>query len=100
LQLVASTDGTAAGTSHAQVDQRQKFFEGTYGARVKFADAPDTGADGDHVVQSFFTITPLNAPLDPNYSGIDNEYLPNGGEGRVRDSSGPDPRRSSRSYCR
>jgi hypothetical protein len=36
---------------------------------------------GDHLVETFFTITPLNAPMDPDYGEIDFEYLPNGGWG-------------------
>ncbi len=81
LQLQASTDGTGGGTSQAEFFHQQKFFEGTYAARVKFADAPVSGNDGDHLVETFFTITPLNAPMDPNYGEIDFEYLPNGGWG-------------------
>lgn len=81
LQLQASTDGTAGGTSQAEFLHQRKFFEGTYAARVKFADAPVSGADGDHLVETFFTITPLNAPMDPDYGEIDFEYLPNGGWG-------------------
>jgi hypothetical protein len=81
LQLQASTDGTGAGTSQAEFLHQRKFFEGTYAARVKFADAPVTGSDGDHLVETFFTITPLNAPMDPSYGEIDFEYLPNGGWG-------------------
>lgn len=81
LQLQATTDGTAGGTSQAEFLHQRKFFEGTYLARVKFADAPVSGTDGDHLVETFFTITPLNAPLDPDYGEIDFEYLPNGGWG-------------------
>ncbi|MFV2114732.1 carbohydrate-binding protein [Micromonospora sp. LOL_025] len=81
LQLAASTDGTAAGTSHAELFQRRAFFEGTYAARVRFADAPVAGNDGDRLVETFFTITPLDRPMDPNYGEIDFEYLPNGGWG-------------------
>ncbi|MDG4820686.1 glycosyl hydrolase [Asanoa sp. WMMD1127] len=81
LQLTAATDGTAGGTSHAELFHQRKFFEGTYAARVKFADAPVSGTDGDHLVETFFTITPLDRPLDPNYGEIDFEYLPNGGWG-------------------
>jgi hypothetical protein len=82
LQLQASTDGTAGGTSQAEfLSSQLRFFEGTYAARVKFADAPVSGNDGDHLVETFFTITPLNAPMDPNYGEIDFEYLPNGGWG-------------------
>jgi hypothetical protein len=81
LQLQASTDGTGGGTSQAEFFHQRKFFEGTYAARVKFSDAPVSGTDGDHLVETFFTITPLNAPMDPNYGEIDFEYLPNGGWG-------------------
>ncbi|MEV4413051.1 glycosyl hydrolase [Catellatospora sp. NPDC049609] len=81
LQLQASTDGTAGGTSQAELYHQQKFFEGTYASRVKFTDAPVSGNDGDHLVETFFTITPLAAPMDPNYGEIDFEYLPNGGWG-------------------
>jgi hypothetical protein len=81
LQLQASTDGTGGGTSQSEFLHQRKFFEGTYAARVKFADAPVSGTDGDHLVETFFTITPLNAPMDPNYGEIDFEYLPNGGWG-------------------
>ncbi|GAA1618962.1 ricin-type beta-trefoil lectin domain protein [Actinoplanes couchii] len=82
-QLRAVTDGTAGGTSHAEFSQsNRRFFEGTYLARIKFADAPVSGPDGDHVNQTFYTISPLTAPRDPMYSEMDfSEYLPNGGWG-------------------
>ncbi|MBB5873410.1 hypothetical protein F4553_006844 [Allocatelliglobosispora scoriae] len=81
MQLTASTDGTGAGTSQSEILHQRKFFEGTYASRVRFTDAPVSGADGDHLVETFFTITPLNAPMEPNYGEIDFEYLPNGGWG-------------------
>jgi hypothetical protein len=81
LQLTASTDGTAAGTSHAELFHQRKFYEGTYASRVRFTDTPTSGADGDHLVETFFTITPLDRPNDPNYGELDFEYLPNGGWG-------------------
>jgi hypothetical protein len=84
-QLTARTDGTAAGTSHAEFSLgERRFFEGTYLARIKFADAPVSGPDGDHVNQTFYTISPLAAPRDPQYSEMDfSEYLPNGGWGEA-----------------
>ncbi|WP_061299937.1 cellulose binding domain-containing protein [Herbidospora cretacea] len=81
LQLKSVTDGTSSGTQQSEVLHQRKFLEGTYAARVFFTDAPTTGPDGDHIVQTFFTITPLNQDLDPNYSEQDFEYLPNGGWG-------------------
>jgi hypothetical protein len=84
-QLKAVTDGTAGGTSHAEFSQsNRRFFEGTYLARIKFSDAPASGSDGDHVNQTFYTISPLAAPMDPTYSELDfSEYLPNGGWGEA-----------------
>ena len=82
-QLNASTDGSAAGTTHAELYQNQlRFFEGTYASRVKFTDAPTSGTDGDHVNETYFTISPLRYDRDPLYSELDfSEYLPNGGWG-------------------
>ncbi|MBG0822702.1 hydrolase [Planomonospora sp. ID91781] len=82
LQLDSSTDGTGAGTVHTELSTAaRKFHEGTYAARVKFSDAPVSGPDGEHVVQTFFTITPLRQDMDPDYGELDFEYLPNGGWG-------------------
>src|SRR5262245_37254268 len=46
LRLTSSTDGTPTGIEQAQICQQRKFFEGTYATRVRFSDAPDSGADG------------------------------------------------------
>jgi hypothetical protein len=79
LQLESSNNGSSA--RQTEMYHQRKFFEGTYGARVFFTDTPVRGIDGDNVVQTFFTITPLNAPMDPDYGEMDFEYLPNGGWG-------------------
>jgi hypothetical protein len=79
VRMTATTDGTTTG--QAQFCHQRKYFEGTYAARVRFHDAPASGPDGDQVVETFYLISPLKAPLDPNYSEIDFEYLPNGGWG-------------------
>ena len=50
LRLSARTDGTAQGTSHAQLCHARKFFEGTYAARIRFSDTPSQGPDGDVIV--------------------------------------------------
>ncbi|GAA4965171.1 glycosyl hydrolase [Actinoplanes utahensis] len=85
MQLTASTDGTAAGTRHAELySTRKRYLEGTYASRVRFTDTPVSGADGDHINQTFFTISPLNGDMDPTYSELDiSEYLPNGGWGET-----------------
>lgn len=79
MRLESHTDQSV--TEQTEVHHQRKFYEGTYAARVRFTDAPTTGPDGDHIVQTFFTITPLDFPMDPNYGEIDFEYLPNGGWG-------------------
>src|SRR5215218_3851205 len=81
LRMTSSTDGTAANTTQAQICHQRKYREGTYAARVRFSDAPISGPDGDQLVQSFYTISPLKAPMDLDYSELDFEYLPNGGWG-------------------
>jgi hypothetical protein len=84
-QLAASTDGTSTGTVHAELRQtQQRVREGTYATRVRFSDVPVSGADGDHINQTAFTITPLRYDYDPLYSELDfSEYLPNGGWGET-----------------
>jgi hypothetical protein len=83
MNLAASTDGTAGDTVQAEVDTTsQKFFQGTYAARVYFNDAPSTGPNGDCVNETFYAISPDNSL----YSEDDFEYLPNGGWGGPSDS--------------
>ncbi|HYY57534.1 MAG TPA: glycoside hydrolase family 16 protein [Pyrinomonadaceae bacterium] len=81
LRMTSSTDGTGERTYQTQVCHQRKYLEGTYAARVRFSDNPLSGPGGDQLVQSFYTISPLKAPWDPDYSEIDYEYLPNGGWG-------------------
>jgi hypothetical protein len=81
LRMTSTTDGTGAGTMQTQICHERKFFEGTYAARVRFTDAPLAGPGGDQIVESFYTISPLKAPMNPDYSELDFEYLPNGGWG-------------------
>ncbi|MEU0250460.1 glycoside hydrolase family 16 protein [Streptomyces sp. NPDC006235] len=81
MSLRSGSNGTASGTTQTEIYQQRKFHRGTYAARVQFSDAPAFGPDGDRMVQTFFTITPLNYPMDPDYGELDFEYLPNGGWG-------------------
>jgi len=81
LRMTSSTDGTGANTKQTQICHQRKYLEGTYAARVRFTDNSVTGPDGDQVVESFYTISPLKAPWDLDYSELDFEYLPNGGWG-------------------
>src|SRR5687767_1121530 len=81
LRMTSSTDGTSENTYQTQVCHQRKYHEGTYAARVRFSDVPISGPDGDQIVETFYTITPYVRPLDPDYSEMDYEYLPNGGWG-------------------
>jgi hypothetical protein len=81
LRMISSTDGTGANTYQTQICHQRKYLEGTYAARVRFVDVPTDGPSGDQLVESFYTISPLKAPWDPDYSELDFEYLPNGGWG-------------------
>lgn len=81
LRMTATTDGTPANTTQTQVCHQRKYLEGTYAARVRFSDEPIKGPGGDQLVQSFYMISPLKAPMDLDYSELDFEYLPNGGWG-------------------
>ncbi|MEU6623954.1 glycoside hydrolase family 16 protein [Streptomyces litmocidini] len=82
LQLRSSTDGTAQGTRQVEVQTTGKnFFTGTFAARVHLSDKPTSGRNGDHVVQTFFPISPSDS--SDKYSELDFEYLPNGGWGSV-----------------
>ena len=86
MQLTSSTDGTPANTVQTEFFQQRKFYEGTYATRVRFSDAPISGPDGDTIVETFFTITPLHYNMEPDYGEIDFEYLPNGGWGANRNT--------------
>lgn len=75
MQMAATTSGTASTTVQTEILTPIQFLHGTFAARVKFADAPQTGPDGDQLYQTFFTISPSKSRP---YSEIDFEYLPNG----------------------
>jgi hypothetical protein len=81
LRLSARTDGTSEGTVQAQACHQRKLLDGTYAARIRFADTPVSGADGDPVIQTFYAVSPLRFDFDPTFSEVDWEYLPNGGWG-------------------
>ncbi|WP_260327243.1 cellulose binding domain-containing protein [Streptomyces sp. TLI_185] len=82
LQLRAATDGTTRGTLQSEFHRtRPTVLTGTLVARVYFSDKPTNGSDGDHISESFFTISPDHA--SSRYSELDYEYMPNGGWGRL-----------------
>ncbi len=80
LQLRATTDGTKKGTKQSEIQSaKPDYFTGTIAARVYFSDKPTNGRNGDHLNESFFTISP--ADKSNKYSELDYEYMPNGGWG-------------------
>lgn len=80
LQLTTSSDGTRSGTRQAElIGTGNTFFTGTLAARIHFTDAPASGEGGDHVIESFSTISPSHTST--RYSELDYEYQPNGGWG-------------------
>jgi hypothetical protein len=81
VRMTSSTDGTGPNTRQTQICHQRKYLEGTYAARVRFYDEPVSGPRGDQLVESFYSISPLKAPMDLDYSELDFEYLPNGGWG-------------------
>ncbi|HET6737786.1 MAG TPA: glycoside hydrolase family 16 protein [Kribbella sp.] len=84
-QLRATTDGTTAGTTNAELRRTtMNLRNGTYATRVRYADRPVTGTDGDHINETAFAIGPTKFDYDPIYSELDfTEYLPNGGWGEA-----------------
>ncbi|GFM95568.1 hypothetical protein Sfulv_03790 [Streptomyces fulvorobeus] len=83
MNLETSTAGTGASTEHTELlTKSMKFKNGTYAARVRFSDVPKAGGpDGDRLVQTFFALNDLTAPMADDYAEYDFEYLPNGGWG-------------------
>lgn len=49
---------------------------------MRFTDLPQNGPGGDQLVETFYQIAPQQGNLDPQYSELDFEYLPNGGWGQ------------------
>ncbi|KAB1139678.1 glycoside hydrolase family 16 protein [Streptomyces luteolifulvus] len=81
MNMRSGTTGTAAGTEQTEIYTEPKFHRGTYAARVRFTDRPVYGPDGDHMVQTFFSLSPQVVSTDPAYSELGFEYVPNGGFG-------------------
>lgn len=84
MRMKASTQGAGNTTTQSQITYEGNHLRGTYAARLYFNDSPASGVDGDKIVETFYTITPLAFDLDPDYSEIDFEYLANGGWGQTQ----------------
>ncbi|WP_149184839.1 cellulose binding domain-containing protein [Streptomyces sp. TRM49041] len=80
MRLRVTTDGTEQGTKQAEMQSNKaQFLTGTCAARIYFSDKPTDGSNGDHINESFFTIS--HKENSPKYSELDFEYMPNGGWG-------------------
>ncbi len=82
LRLKATVSGSSVVQSELDYEN-EKMLEGTYAARVWFTDTPDSGSDGDYIVEAnFWTMSDWEATTgQTSYSELDFEYLPNGGWG-------------------
>jgi hypothetical protein len=82
MRLTASTAGPSA-VVQSEVCHQFALLEGTYAARVRFADTALSGASTNQVVQTFFMISAPSTRDMGNaaYSECDFEYLPNGAWG-------------------
>jgi hypothetical protein len=73
LRVVSKTSGTSQSSKNGEIGQQNnRFYEGTYGARVFLTDSPKLWQD--ETIQGFFTINGL-PHNDPNYGECDFEYL-------------------------
>jgi len=80
LQLQVTTDGTRQGTQQAElIGIDNTFLTGTIAVRIHFTDQPADGRNGDHIIESFCTISPKST--SERYNELDFEYQPNGGWG-------------------
>ncbi|MBD0746021.1 cellulose binding domain-containing protein [Streptomyces sp. CBMA152] len=80
MRLRVATDGTKEGTKQSEVLRtKPDVFTGTIAARVYFSDKPTSGRNGDHMIESFFGISPTDK--SDKYSELDYEYMPNGAWG-------------------
>jgi hypothetical protein len=84
LKLTASTNGNSIIQAEFYMSDK-KFREGTYAASIWFNDSPDSGPDGDQIVETFFPIASWSDADNDIYCELDFEYLANGGWG----SGGP-----------
>lgn len=82
LRLTSTTNGQGNSTVQAEIMAPQQFLYGTYAARIKFADGPVYGPDGDQIVETFYTISPYTLANSTDYGEMDFEYLANGGWGK------------------
>lgn len=82
LRLTSTTNGQGNNTVQSELMAPRQFLYGTYAARIKFSDIPSYGADGDQIVQTFYTISPYTLANSTDYGEMDFEYLANGGWGK------------------
>ncbi len=85
MRVSFTTSGARENTVEGEVEGQRRFLYGTYASRVRFYNQPLVGDvqvvgpdTGDHVVCTFFTISPYYVP-NTEYGELDFEYLPMAG---------------------
>jgi hypothetical protein len=85
MRIAFTTKGSRETTIQGEVEGQRRFLYGTYASRMKFYNQPISGPmqvvgpdTGDHMVCTFFTISPYYVP-NTEYGELDFEYLPNAG---------------------
>jgi len=85
MQIRFTTQGSRETTVQGEVEGQRRFLYGTYASRMKFYNQPIQGPaqvigpdTGDHMVATFFTISPYYVP-NTEYGELDFEYLPHAG---------------------
>ena len=81
MTMSATAQGSIANPTQSAITTPCRFREGTFAARIRWQDSPNTGPDVDQVMQNFFIENSLRYDYDPDYSECDFEYMPNGGWG-------------------
>ena len=78
MTLSATARGSIADPTQSEITTPRRFRDGTFVARIRWRDSPNTGPDVDKIMQNFFILNSLRYDYDPDYSECDFEYLPNG----------------------
>jgi chitodextrinase/GH18 family chitinase len=85
MRIMFTTRGSRETTVQGEVEGQRRFLYGTYASRIRFYNQPISGPTqtpgpdtGDHIVSTFFTISPYNVP-NTEYGELDFEYLPMAG---------------------
>lgn len=74
MLLQTQTSNNIESMKLARIESEPVFLEGTYAARLYFDNSPEIYRDGN--IETFYLISGLDFPNDPDYCEFDFEYLP------------------------